>query len=327
MRFRLATEEDAPAIAATFDGRNALPLPPRVRTALPALLRQLVASPACTVTAFEDGDASGLRIVSMAGGMFVRDEVIDGYLANPQPALVASILADVLDGRRPLLTFEEMRRANSGDGLNLAVFPVPLGRSDLDDPFVVELRKLAPQAFVRYYAGYRLRSIYYEVFTDDVAGYLQAGGYRLLHDFSTRAGSGFLGPQCRPRMLRLTRAELPPGAMSMATQMFDPPPARLGLTPAEQRVALRALDGAPDREIARSLGLSEETVRANWRSLYQRLASELPGAKPAHRDAEDGKRGTEKRRSAIEYLRQNMHELRPAERIERRAVAPQPVGR
>jgi hypothetical protein len=323
----LATAADAPAIAATFDGRNALPLPPRVRAALPALLRQLVASPACTLTAFEDGDASGQHVVSMAGGMFVRDEVIEAYLAEPQPALVASLLADLLDGRRPLLTYDEMRRANSGAGLNVAVFPVPLGRSDLDDPFVVELRKLAPQAFVRYYAGYRLRSIYYEVFTDEVAGYLQAGGYRLLHDFSARAGTGFIGPQSRPRMLRLTRAELPPGAMSMATQMFDPPPARLGLTPAEQRVALKALDGAPDREIARTLGLSEETVRANWRSIYQRLASELPGAEPAHRDAEDGKRGTEKRRNAIEYLRQNMHELRPAERAERRVAAALPARR
>jgi DNA-binding CsgD family transcriptional regulator len=323
----LATEEDASAIAATFDGRNALPLPPRVRAALPALLRQLVASPACTVTAFEDASGSGSRIVSMAGGMFVRDEAIEAYLANPQPALVGSILADLLDGRRPLLTYDEMRRANSGDGLDLAVFPVPLGRNDLDDPFGVELRKLAPQAFVRYYAGYRLRSIYYEVFTDQVAEYLQSGGYRLLHDFATRAGTGFLGPQCRPRMLRLTRADLPPGAMSLATQMFDPPPAKLGLTPAEQRVALNALDGAPDRGIAQSLGLSEETVRANWRSIYQRLVAELPGADPGQRGVKDGKRGAEKRRSAIEYLRQNMHELRPIERAARRAVPPQPDGR
>ena len=271
------------------------------------------------VTAFEDGNGAALRIVSMAGGMFVRDEVIDAYLAAPQPALVASILTALLDGQRPLLTYDAIRRANSGEGLDLVVFPVPLGRNDLDDPFVVELRKLAPQAFVRYYAGYRLRSIYYEVFTDEVAGYLQAGGYRLLHDFSAHAGTGFLGPLCRPRMLRLTRAELPPGAMSMATQMFDPPPARLGLTPAEQRVALRALDGAPDREIARALGLSDETVRANWRSIYQRLAAELPGADAAPREGEDARRGAEKRRGAIEYLRQNMHELRPSERAERAA--------
>jgi hypothetical protein len=54
-----------------------------------------------------------------------------------------------------------------------------------------------------------------------------SGGYRLLHDFSARAGSEHFGTDCRPRMLRLTPADLPPGAMSMATQMFDPPALQL----------------------------------------------------------------------------------------------------
>jgi DNA-binding CsgD family transcriptional regulator len=166
--------------------------------------------------------------------------------------------------------------------------------------------------------GYRLRAIYYEVFTDEAARYIQAGGYRLLNDFSGRAGTGSLGTNCRPRMLRLTRADLPPGAMSMATQMFDPPQVRLGLTPAEQRVALRALRGASDRAIAAELGLSTATVRSSWRSIYQRLTHVLADVEaPAHQP-DDASRGLEKRRVAIEYLRQNMHELRPTLRSPRR---------
>jgi DNA-binding CsgD family transcriptional regulator len=118
-------------------------------------------------------------------------------------------------------------------------------------------------------------------------------------------------------MLRLTHADIPPGAMSMATQMFDPPRVRLGLTPAEQRVALRALRGASDRAIAEALGLSTETVRSNWRSIYQRLTHVLADVEtPAHQP-DDGARGLEKRRVAIEYLRQNMHELRPTIRSSR----------
>jgi DNA-binding CsgD family transcriptional regulator len=118
-------------------------------------------------------------------------------------------------------------------------------------------------------------------------------------------------------MLRLTRADLPPGAMSMATQMFDPPQVRLGLTPAEQRVALRALRGSSDRAIAEALGLSTETVRSNWRSIYQRLTHVLAEIEaPAH-SSDDASRGLEKRRVAIEFLRQNMHELRPTVRSPR----------
>jgi DNA-binding CsgD family transcriptional regulator len=311
MRFRQATAFDIPAIAATFDGHNALPLEPRVRAALPALLGQLIASPACTLTLFEDDSYSGLQVFSFCGGLFLREAVVDTYLAAPYPGLLSRTLAALLDGQRPLLTLDEIRRANSSDGLTLAVFPVSYGRLDWDDPRTAQLRKLAPQAFLRDVGGYRLRAIYYEVFTDESAAYLQAGGYRLLHDFAARADTGFQRTDCKPRMLRLDRADLPPGAMSMATQMFDRPQARLGLTLAEQRVVLLALDGASDRVIAEALSRSPETIRSNWRSIYRRLATVLPDVEsPPHR-GDGSTRGYEKRRGAVEYLRQNLHELRP----------------
>jgi DNA-binding CsgD family transcriptional regulator len=311
MRFREANAADVPAIAATFDGRNALPLAPRVREELPALLDRLIASPACALTVFEEDAPSGFRVLSCAGGLFLRQEVIDAYLAAPHPGLLSGALAALLDGRMPLLSLEEIRQANSREGLVFAVLPIAHGRLDWADPRLEQLRKLAPQAFVRAIGGYRLRAIYYEVFTDEVAAYLQAGSYRLLHDFSSQAGTGFLPQDCKPRMLRLTGDDLPPGAMSMASQMFNPPAARLGLTLAEQRVALRALDGASDRAIAHALGLSTETVRSNWRSLYQRLVHVLEDPQSPLQHGDDASRGLEKRRVAIEYLRQNMHELRP----------------
>jgi len=311
MRFRQATEADIAPLAATFRGRNALPLQPRVREVLPSLLRQVMASPAGTLTVFEESTAEGTRVFSFAAGLFVRDAIIERYLADPQPALVDAVLAAMLDGHRPLLTLDEVRHSNGSDGLTLAVFPMPLGNCAWDDPRVARLRQLAPQAFVRFYGGYRLKAIYYEVFADEVADYLRAGGYRLLHDFSSLAGTGFLALNSRPRMLRLTADDLPPGAMSMASQMFSQPPARLGLTPAEQRIALGALDGPSDRALAESLGLSNETVRSNWRSIYRRLAWALPDFDSVPLRDGAATRGLEKRRVAIEYLRQNMHELRP----------------
>jgi DNA-binding NarL/FixJ family response regulator len=311
MRIRAATESDIEAIAATLDGRNSLPLEPRVRAALPFLLRQLLSSPASGLVVFETGEPAGPRIISVAGGLFLRDSVIEQYLAAPQPGLLSGVLARMLDGRPQLLTLDEIRRANSSDGLLLAVLAIPYGQREWDDPVVVEIRQRAPQGFLRSFGGYRLRAIYYEVFTDEAASYLQAGGYRLLHDFSAQAGRGHLRPDCRPRMLRLTRGDLPPGAMSVATQMFDPLRARLGLTPAEQRVVLRALDGVSDHVIAESLGLSRETVRSSWRSVYRRLETALPELSLPEVTGDSGTRGQERRRAAIEYLRQNMHELRP----------------
>jgi len=326
MRFRDATLSDVPGITATFTGFNALPLDPRVRAALPGLLQQLIASPACALTVFEDNWGTGQAIVSVAGGLLLADAVVDRYLAAPHPGFLSSVLASLREGQRPLLTQEEIRRANSNDGLVLAVLPLPSGPVGFDDPRHAELRKAAPQAGVRCYGGYRMRAIYYEVFADPVADYLKTGGYRLLHDFSAHEGTGIFGPGCRPRMFRLTRADLPPGAMSMATQMFDPLPVRLGLTPSEQRVALRALDGASDQAIAESLGLSSETVRSCWRSVYHRLAPEIPQFDSGGRDGSGLTRGVEKRRIAIDYLRQNLHELRPYE-IQRTGSATRPARR
>ncbi len=308
-------------IDTTFDGRNALPLEPRVRAAIPALLRQLLASPACTLTVFVESDWAQSRVVSFVGGLFLRESVVEDYLAAPYPGLVSHVLAQLLDGGRPLLTLDEIRRANSGDGLTFAVFPIPLGHHAWDATEVAQFRRLAPQALVRAVGGYRLRAIYYEVFADDVAQYLQGGGYRLLHDFSAQAGTGFLRPDARPRMLRLTRAEPPPGAMSVASQMFDPPRPVLGLTPAEQRVALKALDGASDRALAETLGLSPETVHARWRSIYERLSRVMPDGKTGTARDSGATRGIERRRVALEYLRQNMHELRPVESGSRHAGA------
>ncbi len=219
-----------------------------------------------------------------------------------------------------MLTLDEIRRANSKEGLSLAVIPIVYGRLDWNGPTVEQLRKLAPQAFIRAIGGYRIRAIYYEVFTDEVAAYLRSGGYRLLHDFSSRAGTGVIPPDCRPRMFRLSAEDLPPGAMSMASQMFNPPAAELGLTIAEQRVVLRALDGASDRAIADSLGLSPETVRSNWRSVYRRLAHVLPNPDPTASQGDETSRGLEKRRVVIEYLRQNLHELRPTLPASRRTT-------
>jgi DNA-binding CsgD family transcriptional regulator len=312
MWFRNAIESDVAAVATAFGGRNALPLAPDTRAALPGLLRQIIASPACSLVVFDDHDNGGLRVLSFAGSVFIRDAMIEAYLAAPYPGLLAQVLVDLQDGRRPLPTLAEIRQANSTDGLTLAVFPVPIGNLAWDDPRSAEIRKLAPQAFLRACGGYRLKAIYYEVFDDQVAEYLAKGGYHLLNDFSAQAGTGDLAPHCRPRMMRLTLAEMAPGAMSMATQFFDPPRPKLALTPAEQRVVLGALDGASDQMLAATLGLSSETVRSSWRSIYQRLERVLPGGGANGRNGTGGSRGQEKRRVAIEYLRQNMHELRPS---------------
>ena len=72
-----------------------------------------------------------------------------------------------------------------------------------------------------------------------------------------------------------------------------------------------------DQSIADKLGLSTETVRSNWRGIYHRLAAVLPVTDAPPRSGNSSIRGLEKRRIAVDYLRQNLHELRPVERTTR----------
>jgi len=68
-----------------------------------------------------------MRVWSFAGGLFLRESVVEGYLADPAPSFVGAVLGRLLDDQRPLLTLDEIRGANTRDGLQLAVFPMPLG--------------------------------------------------------------------------------------------------------------------------------------------------------------------------------------------------------
>lgn len=313
MHFRDSTPADVPDIIASLAGANALPCSPRLRTALPALLPRLMATPACPMVVFEDApkELGGARFFSWAATLFVRPPVIEAYLAAPRPALAAQVLESLIDGGQPLLSFDEMRRANSGPGLLAIVVSLPLGRFAWDHPVLDQLRRSAPLAFMHCVAGHRLQAIYYEVFTRAVADYVRRGGYRLLHDFSAAAGTGSIPADAQPHMLRLVEGDLQPGAMSFASHLFNPPRPRLRLSPAEQRVALKALAGAPDWAIAEMLGLSLETVRTHWSSIYARLSATLPEFAERSDREKRITRGPERRRRAVEYLRQSMHELRP----------------
>ena len=58
-------------------------------------------------------------------------------------------------------------------------------------------------------------------------------------------------------------------------------------------------------------------MRSNLRGIYHRLAAVLPVIDAPTRSTSRPTRGLEKRRIAIDYLRENLLELRPVERATR----------
>jgi hypothetical protein len=69
------------------------------------------------------------------------------------------------------------------------------------------------------------------------------------------------------------------------------------------------------------LGISLSTVKNVWRSIYSRSAAQPPVLFP--KDAGWSKRGKERRRRLLAYLREHPEELRPVSlKIRQRAAGP-----
>jgi hypothetical protein len=78
----------------------------------------------------------------------------------------------------------------------------------------------------------------------------------------------------------------------------------------QQQVLLHALFNESDEEIAQGLGISVETVRKHWRSIYRHVQEIDPAFFPGGRS--DGEsRGPEKRRYLLSHLRLHLDEIRP----------------
>jgi DNA-binding CsgD family transcriptional regulator len=98
--------------------------------------------------------------------------------------------------------------------------------------------------------------------------------------------------------------------------LFDYSPPKIGFSPGEQRLLLLALSGKTDGDLSEELRLSLSTVKNTWRSIFNRAASRLPElfANPAHGDVQIARRGKERRRWLLAYLREHPEELRPFSR-------------
>jgi DNA-binding NarL/FixJ family response regulator len=91
--------------------------------------------------------------------------------------------------------------------------------------------------------------------------------------------------------------------------LFDYGQPIIFLTPAEQRLLTCALREWTDDEIAKGLAISTSAVKKCWQSIYTRVGLRLPTLLPE--DDDGGKRGVEKKRHLLSYVRNHPEKLRP----------------
>lgn len=332
MRFRLTKPEDFAA------ARDFIPAAyryaPDVRAALPAIWTALLQAGQLNTAVVEEPArpaASRLRGVGLA--VFVTDEFANSVLASPTPYLNARLHEMILAGRSPVLTKHEIADANAGEGLTLLPLHFATPSINCEDPTVLRTLTMADDLFRLVHAGYRIKRIVKEVVNIDLCRFMQSSGMRLFTDYGDTPNADRLRDlrtDERPYLLAVNRADLPLG--SSLAMMFVTEPVRFRFSPAEQKLLFCSLLHDTDEDIAADLGLSLDTLRKHFRSIYQRVLTADPCffSGDGKAETEGNGRGRGKRRRLLRYLRLHLEELRPhrpQSNERRRSGHPlQPVG-
>lgn len=307
MRFRLVESRDFPTCRSLLN--PALRLSRRVLDRLPTLWRALALFG--TFSIVEDPVKPHPDSVQGFGASaFVSDQFVDDFLDARRNYLDAALYERIIAGPSPVLSESQVAEANASDGLNLVVLNYGLRDHDLSKPSTQRVLQLGTAAFYSLHAGYRIKTILNEVFSEEAAQYMTAGGFHL----QNIAGPAEpLGDDPAPRLFALRREWVQRGVIDPLSALFYPSPPQIGFSPAEQRVLVHALLNRSDAEIAEQLGLSLDGIKKTWRRIYDRVSRQLPYLIADERKSGGG-RSTEKRRHVLDHLRAHPEEVRPIRR-------------
>lgn len=273
----------------------------------------LLRSPATLSLVVEDlNRPSASRLVGCAQLAFVTRAFVRLAREEPQPWTNARLTREPPDGVKFLLTPVQIAYANATEGL-YALF-TRWHRADrmLSPEQMLDVSDFMHGAFQAYAKGYYFREMLIEA-TGDIARDkgLRAGFY-LRCDYGDyyRDHPPLPPSDVRPFLLGITRAEAVAREGGAMAHYFVHRAPRLGLTPGQQELlglCLRQPE-LSDEALAATMGVKVHRVKNLLRATYGRISDVAFDLLPK---IGDGKRGSEKKRSMLEYLREHPEELRP----------------
>ena len=281
---------------------------------LAALWKELIVSGAGNAAVIEDlNRPTGQRILWYCISVFVSADYAAYLRADAPPVLGLGVVKQWREGRSPLLDLAGVRQGNSFGGLVMVALNSGMS------PEVFESENDRAQVGGRIsdhtfwsVGGYRLNEALIEMYTDYEATWAEGYGFLLRTDYRDRLSprpAAWLDAGYMPRLYGMTRQEFETRAGSPTPEMFLYQPPCFFFSPLEQELLQYALFGDTDGELAEALNVSQVTLKKRWGSIYERVAevsvSMLGG------EAAGEKRGMEKKRHLLQYLRHHPEELRP----------------
>lgn len=237
--------------------------------------------------------------------VFLRDELAEQLRQHPHAQAASEIYQRALNGESPILTHREVAARNrAGRGLHLMAVHCVMRNPDVTDPNQQLTVQAGKDLFDWLFVGYQLQSISFQIYGTSQRDYLQQSGLHLLAQDTEG-----LEPVEYPCFLSAARGDATFG--STVSYYFLNRLPRFGFSAAEQAVLLRAIFNESDEDIAANLGIALDTVRKHWRAMFNRVEQVDAVFFPRADNSDQGKRGPEKRRVLLHYVRQRLEEIRP----------------
>ncbi|MEO8058238.1 MAG: hypothetical protein ABI671_07910 [Burkholderiales bacterium] len=283
-----------------------------MRSRLPALWARLADEPSVMSSVTEDlAMPAGSRILSWVVGMSLRPALVEqlGLDATPEPCVVRRIYGELLDGIYEPMRDREMGEANAAADLRLMSMHYDMKGRDFSEPLMQSLMVMGAESFRVGYSGYNVSAVYYENTEFNEPWVLSNGFTRRAHASPPRQDVP-LGE--RLRFYRVTREEAlatTPG--SAVRHIFEHHPPLFRLSASQRRLLWLSLFDDNDETLRRRLTVSTHGLKKLWRGIYERIQDQQPDFFGDAAGDEDGKRGPEKRRQVLAYVRQRPEELRP----------------
>ena len=250
------------------------------------------------------------KTVGLGAVVFVRPEFIEDALRKNQPYVRRQLIEQTLAGNRVVVTPEEMRAQNRGDGLTLLFLSDPSDNQQLTEE---ECRLVDAKWSEALYElrGCNFQTLWHEAYGSRALRLSTGCGLSVRRDWSDYWSGAATPPDNeRPYLLGMSKAEALERPGTHASFLFLHVRPQFEFTARQQELLQQAIGGATDEELASELKVSASAVKKRWISVYERVSDALPGWLESAATAET--RGSEKRRHLLNYLRQHPEELHPA---------------
>jgi hypothetical protein len=289
--------------------------PPELRARVPALWRQWLENGQMMTQLVEDQtDLGRPKPVGFGAAVFVADAFADRLRSAPLPFARAELVRQALAGEPVVLDPEAVRAANRGAGLTLFFINDALTNRALDDATLHLVHERWSEALYELRA-FRLRELFWELYSAKIQRWSEGCGLLLRRAWPDAFVNGTADPDRRLFLVGLNLAEVKQNPGTHGSYLFAYTPPRFDFTCRQQELLKQALEGQTDNALAESLSVSLAAVKKRWVAIYEQVSAKAPGWLENGSDgapASGEKRGAEKRRRLLHYLRQHPEELHPA---------------